>query len=300
MEAAAQLRTFPEPLSMTHIPVGATSILSQPLYSMCSLSPSSRCSPPWSCKSNIYDGAHKEYGIKVYSAIEFSSITIGDLADEKSTLANFTIRKLEHCKEARGHSGWEHEFLVAEIHRPDNSAEVAGVLVIDRENRPSTPDIVRVIPMNALCSSTPLPHILSRIGYHPYNLGRSCEFDSPHSVGEIASILAEKSRTGGKYSSHDKNCYWYANEVFNHCSDTYGGRTTNGPYCNDLGHFMGGKPQNAVKEGLVNVVRCGSFVVLGAGIAAASAPLVIGGIVVAGASILASRASVSQAEPLQS
>jgi hypothetical protein len=64
--------------------------------------------------------------------IEFSSITIGDLEDEKYTLVNFTVRKLDHYKEARGHLNWEHEFLVAEMHHPNNSAEVAGVLVIDR------------------------------------------------------------------------------------------------------------------------------------------------------------------------
>jgi len=177
----------------------------------------------------------------VYSAIEFSSITIGDLADEKSTLVNFTVRKFDHYKEARGHFNWEHEFLVAEMHHPNNSAEVTGVLVIDRENRAGIPDTVRFIPH----SSTSFLHILSLIGYHPSNIGRSCEFDSPPSVGEISSILAEKSRAGGEYSSRDKNCYWYANEVFNHCSHSYGGRVTEGPYYNNLGHFKGGAPQDA-------------------------------------------------------
>jgi hypothetical protein len=94
---------------------------------------------------------------------------------------------------------------MATIYRPDG-LEVAGVLVIDRENRPTTPDIVRVIPSDTL-RSNPLPRILSHLGYHPFSLGRYCIFASPHSVGEIASILVAKSQAGGKYSPRDKDCY---------------------------------------------------------------------------------------------
>lgn len=142
----------------------------------------------------------------MHSVIEFRTIAIVDLSAGGSTLANLTIRKIEHYKEARSHSGWEHEFLVAEMYHPLNDWEIAGVLVIDRENRPTTPDVVRVILGDTLHPIS-LPDVLSRFGYHPYNLGRSYEFDSPHSVDEIASVLAEKSIMGGEYSSRDKNCY---------------------------------------------------------------------------------------------
>ncbi|OJA14652.1 hypothetical protein AZE42_02670 [Rhizopogon vesiculosus] len=253
-------------------------------------------SPSSFSRSKAYDEILKEYNITEHSAKEFRSITIGDLSDEKSTLVNFIIRKLEHHKEARGHSKWEHEFLVAHMYHPKDS-EIAGVLLIDRENRPIMPDIVRVIPGDTL-RSTPLPHILSRLGYHPSNLGRACALELPHSVGEMASVLAEKGEAGGEYSSRDRNCYWYANAVFKHCSHTYGGKITKGPYYDDLGHYMGGAPRNLAARGFVNFVRCGSCIAVGLGLGIDSLPLTIGGITFTAASMLAKRAWVSQAEPV--
>lgn len=53
----------------------------------------------------------------------------------------------------------------------------------------------------------------------------------------------------------------------------------------------------------MKIVRYGSYTAFGAGIAgiaAASFPLAVGGIAIAGAGFLANRALVSQAEPLQS
>ncbi|KAG1855025.1 hypothetical protein F4604DRAFT_1801272 [Suillus subluteus] len=293
------------PWTMTRIPFESTKMPSPSSFSRCSPPSSSRCSPsslrnrsspPRFCRSNTYEEVLKEYKITVHSVIKFRSITIDDLSAEKSTLANLTIRKIGHHKEARGHSGWEHEFLVAEMY---NDSEVAGVLVIDRENHPTMPDVVRVVLGDTL-HPIPLLDVLSHFGYHPSNLGRSCEFDSPPSVGEIASVLAEKSVAGGEYSSRDKNCYWYANAVFNHCSNTYGGGISKGPYYDDLGRFMGGAPHNAVKEGLVNVVGYGAGIVVGVGVGIASLPLIFGGVAVTTAVILVKGKGESQAEPLRS
>ncbi|KAG1849279.1 hypothetical protein DFJ58DRAFT_795032 [Suillus subalutaceus] len=243
--------------------------------SRCSPPSSSRCSPPSSSSCSPS------------SLSSPSRITIDDLLAEKSTFANLTIRKIGHHKEARGHSGWEHEFLVAEMY---NDSE--GII-------PLLPDVVRVVLGDTL-HPIPLLDVLSHFGYHPSNLGRSCEFDSPPSVGEIASVLAEKSIAGGEYSSRDKNCYWYANAVFNHCSNTYGGGISKGPYYDDLGRFMGGAPHNAVKEGLVNVVGYGAGIVVGVGVGIASLPLIFGGVAVTTAVILVKGKGESQAEPLRS
>ncbi|OAX40021.1 hypothetical protein K503DRAFT_33506 [Rhizopogon vinicolor AM-OR11-026] len=184
------------------------------------------------------------------------------------------------------------------MYHPGNS-EIAGVLVIDRENRRNTPDIVRAIPADAL-RSTPLPHILSRLGYHPSNLGRSREFDSPPSVGEIASVLADMSQVGGDYSSTDKNCYWYANAVFDHCWLAYGGRITIGPYYDDLGRFRGVAPRNVIRQRIITGVRYTSLTVLGAGLGGASIPLAAGGIAIIAASFLIKRSKMFQAAPLLS
>jgi len=162
-------------------------------------------------------------------------------SDKKLAFQDFIIGELEHYKEARSHSQWEHEFLVAKMYLPD-SAEVVGVLLIDREQRPNSPDIVRVVPGDTYFGLT-LMTILAHLGYHPSNLGRTCAFASPPSVGEIASVLAEKSQAGGEYTVHNHNCYWYAAEVFDHCLDTYGGGTTDGPYVDDLGTIMKDTPK---------------------------------------------------------
>jgi hypothetical protein len=185
-----------------------------------------------------------------YSASEFKLLVTGDLSTneftvpgpKKLTLADFIIGELGHYKEARKYSKWEHEFIVAKMYHPNDSG-VAGVLAIDREQRPGTPDIVRVIPGDNLHF---IWTILSRMGYRPSNLGRSCAFASPPSVGQIASVLGEKSQAGGEYSVHNHNCYWYAKAVFDHCSNTYGGNITHGPYCNDLGTFMNDTPETFV------------------------------------------------------